>query len=316
MAEKTERLKRERATTGNVWVDSFRKVFSFDLRSLALFRIAIGSVLIADLILRFPTIREMYTWQGVLPAELAQNTYSLLSGQDVGNFVWSLHWLNDTYAFQVTMFGIAALFAGLMIVGKWTRLATIVSWILLVSLHVRNPIILTSGDYFLKLILFWSIFLPLGARWSLDARQQPGRYPNGQIASLATAGFLLQLIFMYFFTGFAKLNADWYSGDAMYYVLGLEIYVTEFGAQLVQYPGTVEGGLVGHVVCGSDFHLDLVIHSVEWSFPLPEHNCLLVVPYRDCFLHENRAVSLHLHDCLVAIVAAVILEVVRYAIGG
>ena len=32
----------------------------------------------------------------------------------------------------------------------------------------RNPIILHGGDIVLRMMLFWSLFLPLGARWSAD----------------------------------------------------------------------------------------------------------------------------------------------------
>lgn len=39
---------------------------------------------------------------------------------------------------------------------------------------MKNPIILHNGDVYLRMMLFWGIFLPLGHQWSLD-RIRSGR---------------------------------------------------------------------------------------------------------------------------------------------
>ena len=54
-------------------------------------------------------------------------------------------------------------------IGYRARLATIACWFLVMSIHNRNPMILSAGDILLRLLLFWAMFLPLGARYSVDA---------------------------------------------------------------------------------------------------------------------------------------------------
>ena len=222
------------------WQTWFRSVFQFDLRSLATFRILVGLTLISDLIFRASRFGEMYTESGIVPIELSKSAFRILCGEEVASNVWSIYWANSETAYQAALFGLAMIFAMMLTTGLFTRLATLGSWILLVSLHARNPLVLTSGDFILKMSLFWSIFLPLGARWSLDAKRLTRTFTTDSLASFATAGFMLQVIFMYFFTGLAKLNGDWFSGNAMYYVLRLDIYITEFGRGLLSHDGLLK----------------------------------------------------------------------------
>lgn len=228
----------EHRTVGDYW----RDVFAFDFRSLALFRMLLGVLLLADLALRLPVIVAMYTDQGVMTRSVLYDYYnSLSSNWEYG--VWSLHLLSGELAFQYLLFAVAAIAALALLLGWKTRIAVIVSWILLASLHARNPLILTSGDTILKLSLFWSMFMPLGRTWSIDSRThfdlktKKQACVGSQYYSLATVGYVLQLILMYFFTGVAKCNSFWFSGEAMEYVLRLDIYILPLGSWLLEYPG-------------------------------------------------------------------------------
>ena len=136
-----------------------RQVLGLDLRSLALFRMCAALVVLADLALRARDLRAHYTDDGVLP-----QAYFL-----VDKTRWSLHLLSGSAYFQAALFVLAAVFALLLLVGYRTRLATFVTWLLLLSLQSRNWMILNSGDVVLRLTLFWSLFLPLGARFSVDS---------------------------------------------------------------------------------------------------------------------------------------------------
>ncbi len=220
---------------------AFRIVFRLDLRSLALFRVALGVLIICDLLFRSGTLTEMYTDDGFFTRQVAFDYYLTNWGEGWNTIFWSVYWLGGGPGFTMALFAIAGLFAILLLVGKWTRFATFASWFLLVSLHVRNPVIITSADFQLKLMLFWSFFLPLGRVWSLDAlsAQKKGATapnPNSGLANFATAGIVIQLFILYFFTGLAKWNEGWWTGEAMYYCLGLDIYVKPFGHSLLQYP--------------------------------------------------------------------------------
>lgn len=217
----------------------WHKVFGLDFRSMALFRVFLGLTILADLVYRFPTLVAMYTDEGVMTREVIYRYYQEFVGNNWQYGIWSLHWITGEVSLQYILFGIAALAAVALTIGWKTRIATIISWILLASLHARNPLILTSGDTILKLVLFWSMFLPLGRLWSLDARSRAeatDSVAGKRYFSFASAGLILQIIVMYFFTGVAKCNEDWFSGNAMEYVLRLDIYILPLGRQMLEYP--------------------------------------------------------------------------------
>ena len=56
----------------------------------------------------------------------------------------------------------------MLIFGFKTRFATIMVWLFTISLIARNPAVITGAYVILRLALFWAIFLPLGAKWSID----------------------------------------------------------------------------------------------------------------------------------------------------
>ena len=84
-------------------IPGLREIFGIDLRTLALFRVGLGALLLVDLALRARDLTAHYTDAGILPRAALLDTLS------VGSF--SLHLLNGTVAFQAVMFIIAAVFA-------------------------------------------------------------------------------------------------------------------------------------------------------------------------------------------------------------
>lgn len=207
-----------------------------------MFRIALGSLLLADLIFRWPMLVEMCTDEGFFTRDLCWKFHQIELGEGWNWFVWSFYWISGSPIFAKSLFVASAVSAVLLLVGKWTRVATIACWALWVSLHVRNPLIVTSGDFLLKMLLFWSIFLPLGKMWSFDSLKPESKnrelhFSGMSFVSLASVGYILQLMISYLFPGIAKLNEVWFRGEAMAYVLRLDIYITEFGRSLLQHEG-------------------------------------------------------------------------------
>jgi hypothetical protein len=139
--------------------------------------------------------------------------------------------------FEGALFLLAGVVALALLVGYWTRPATVASWFLLMSLHARNPMILQGGDALLRLLLFWGIFLPLGARWSLDALRR-GRPPGDAEVSAGAAALVLQICFVYWFSAALKSDPSWRSeGTAVYYALSIDQMATPLGRSLLAYPG-------------------------------------------------------------------------------
>jgi hypothetical protein len=200
-------------------------------------------ILLADLVFRSRVLVPMYTDSGVLGREALREFVAAADGQGLyqwGTGTWSLHMAFGEPGPILALFVIAGIFAILLALGQWTRLATIASFALLVSLHNRNPFTLTSGDTMLRVVMFWAMFLPLGKIWSLDAwraRRRGAAPPEStRYASAATAGLVFQVFILYFFTGLAKWNELWWDGNAMYVVLNLSIYAREFGRELRNWP--------------------------------------------------------------------------------
>jgi len=115
------------------------EIFGFDLRSLALFRIALALVVLVDLSVRFSQVTAHYSGLGVLPL-------GSLSKVSASPFYWSIFALSDSVLVQSILFIVAIAIALLLLIGYHTRLATIATWALIVSLHHRNPLLLFAAD--------------------------------------------------------------------------------------------------------------------------------------------------------------------------
>ena len=188
-----------------------------------------GALLLVDLATRASDLTDHYTDAGVLPRPALR----ALSGR-LGPL--SLHVLSGGAAFQAALFALAAVAASLLLVGWHTRLATAASWILLASLHVRNPAILDGGDLLACLLLLWGIFVPLGARFSLDAARRGSPSPD-TVVSLGTVGLTLQILVIYWVSAIWKTRyPDWIDGSALQYVLQEADTATRFGLALVPHP--------------------------------------------------------------------------------
>lgn len=211
------------------------ELFGLDLRSLAVFRIGLALILLGDLIVRSKDLTAHYTDAGVLPR-------SLLTEELLKPWYWSVHLLSGSPIVQAILFSIAGFFALAMLVGYQTRLATIASWALLVSLHNRNPALTFAGDDALLAILFWSMFLPLGACYSIErALNTSWNKLPGRILSGATLGLTLQICYIYIFSAFFKgTSPTWSSeGSAVYYALSFDQYATGLGQLLLNLPYSI-----------------------------------------------------------------------------
>ena len=207
-----------------------RELWGIDPRSLAVFRIGLGVMLLSDLLKRSISFREHYTGEGVFPRGAAQVL-------EPDSPLFRLYLMSDAPAFQAALFVIAAALALCLIVGYRTRLVSVLSMWMLVSLVRRNPYCTHTGDVLLQAMTFWAMFLPLGSVFSLDRKQGRVPPPGGQVVSVATVSVLLQLVMFYFFAGLFKHRYDvWMRGDALWVFTNIEEYTRTFGLWLKDYP--------------------------------------------------------------------------------
>jgi hypothetical protein len=212
-------------------------LFSIDSRALATFRVAIAAILLLDLVVRSTALVAHYTDLGVLPRPARITAYEF-DGESTARFWWSLHMMNGSGWFQIGLFALAAWLAVWLLLGYRTRLATLGSWVLLVSLHSRLPTVNQGGDVLLRCLLFWSMFVPLGATLSIDRAQsiEKRNYWSRSVYSMGTVCLLLQLPLMYWFSAAAKNHTVWNQEyTAVYYALELDLYAKPAGVALRQY---------------------------------------------------------------------------------
>jgi hypothetical protein len=198
---------------------------AIDYRALAAFRIALGLLLLANLFTRARYLQTFYTDDGALPRSV------LLANFDGANQVFS--YVPDPWG-PFLLFPVAGLFALALAVGYRTRLATAASLVLLILLHLRNPLVLNSGDLLLRSFLVWGLFLPLDRRWAIDARNYDG---DGTTVGVATAAVLTQVVLVYVINATYKVDGPlWRSGEAVAHVFEADQLTYLLGDVLAEFP--------------------------------------------------------------------------------
>lgn len=208
-----------------------------DTRSLAVFRVFAGVLVIADVLLRSRNLRQFYSDDGLVPRSMAIEASA--------DYAVSVFYLSGDPRIVFGLLLVQAIVAFQLIVGYRTRVATIVTFLFVISMDHRNPFVLSYADTLFRLLLFWAIFLPLGERWSVDAVHRD-RSPRDSIASVASFFILLQMVFMYVGNGINKHESElWQTGEAAPLVLGLDNITFLFGEFTRNVPTLLTyGGLI------------------------------------------------------------------------
>ena len=205
------------------------RLAGIDTRSLALFRVSLALLVLVDLALRSRELVAFYTDAGVLPTWAAVQWLGAQS-----RFV--VHTWSGATWYQALLFALTAVAALAMLVGYRTRWATAVTWFLVASLQARNPTLANGGDNLLRIMLFWAILVPLGARWSVD-RARSARPAPTRALSVATFAIQLQLCLMYWFTAALKWHPTWFETfTATEIALSVDHLTTSLGRLLLDFP--------------------------------------------------------------------------------
>ena len=207
-----------------------KKNFSLDLRSLALFRILVSSLLITDfLFTRLPYFTLFYTDKGVLP--LADMPNSDIS---------SLNFVSSYSGYQMALFILAVLCFFILLVGYKTKWATFGAWILYISFNSRNYLIWNGGSIAMYLMLFWCLGLPLNRYFSIDSTFTKGKKRTTHVFSINSFAFICQILLIYYFAYLHKSGELWKTGQALYYILMMDEFRTPSGDILLQYQSIMQ----------------------------------------------------------------------------
>ena len=132
------------------------------------------------------------------------------------------------------------------LIGWKTRLFHWLSVLCIVSLHDRVIFLENGGDVVLNILAVWTLFLPMGARFSVDALlgslqtrreanlaevEDRGLLPREvrPALTLGVLGLLLQISVIYYFNVVHKGGHTWREGTAVHYALHQDRLVSWLG---------------------------------------------------------------------------------------
>jgi hypothetical protein len=205
-----------------------------DVRSLAAGRIAIAIALLVSLFNRLIQLPYFYTNEGLLPNHAV--LWSPVYPYELSFFLCLSHAHEALVGFGVCFTAFVAL-----LLGYKTRIAQIASFICFLSLRNRLPSLLNAGDVVLGLLAFWTLFLPVGGRYSVDAARlrlhqtsssSRAETTKSTVASLAAFALFLQVAAIYALNYLQKDGETWVTGSALHYTLHQDRLVTSFGVFL------------------------------------------------------------------------------------
>lgn len=215
--------------------------FTADLRSLAAGRIALASVLLLDLIKRWVQLGIWYTNDGLVP------NHTLLWRPPFG-FGFSFFFLASHAPEAVVGFVLCLIAYVALLLGVRIRIAQVASMVCVLSLHGRLLLFDNGGDVVLGLLAVWTVFLPTGRFFSVDAllaRSGPAQHGDAltrepavgatratKWVSLAVLALTFQLALIYFFNAVHKGGTTWRDGTAVHYALHLDKLATPFAVWL------------------------------------------------------------------------------------
>jgi hypothetical protein len=297
--------------------DGIRRIYlTADSRSLSAGRIALALVLLRDLIGRWLEIRIWYTNDGIIP------NHTLL-WRPSWDHVFSLFYLASYWYEAAFGFAICLIVYLALLVGFRTKLAQILAWICMLSLHGRTLLFDNGGDVVLGLLTTWTMFLPTGRYFSVDAvlvrrraamaaaaaaaaqelavgaalPANPARAKS--FVSLGVLAVTMQLAIIYFFNAIHKQGRSWLQdGSAVHYAINLDRLATWFAVWLRNWMSpTFARGLTWSALA-TEAMLPLLLLSPFWVRGTRRLAVVMVVG-----LHLGFAACLNLGNFVPAMIA-------------
>jgi hypothetical protein len=225
-------------------VSSIKEAYvTIDRRVLGCFRVGYGCLLLYDLLRRAPELTLLYSNDGILT-----NHFLLFAPQVPYQF--SIYTAFSTPAEVAVAFGLTGVIYLAYTLGLYTRLAQILALVCLTSLNQRNLMFEDGGMSVTIALGVWTLFLPLGDFYSIDALRREARV-RGIVArvalrqarrvpvhSLAVTAIILQIVAIYWLNVVHKTGVTWREGSAVHYVLWQNRVNTSIGNWLAYHePG-------------------------------------------------------------------------------
>jgi len=248
-----------------------RDYLTIDPRSLGAGRITLALCLLLDLLRRVPLLTLWYSNLGLLP------NHTVL-WQPAYPYTWSFFFMASRPSEVAVGFVLCAAAYTMLLFGFRTRTAQLASLLCVLSLHGRLLMLENSGDAVLGQLCLWTLFLPTGRRYSVDAlraslRAFPDRddgdlanrdrvRPDGRpFVSWAVLVLLVQLAIIYLLSAAQKTGATWRTGRAVYDVLHQDRIVTGLGLWVRGWLPPVASRVLSWAVLVTEFLLPALLLS-------------------------------------------------------
>lgn len=190
-----------------------------DTRVCAAFRIGYAGLLLINVLVWAPDLDLWFSEDGVLPyaasREVADpDTLTLFTLLPRTRFALWCAYL--AFVSHIALLGI----------GYLTRFQAVCAYVWLVSFQHRHMILFDAEDNVFRILGLCLVFVPAGARWSVDAWVRRKFRDESRVTVAPAWGLRLaqvQMTTVYVSTVCLKFtSADWRGGDALYYVARLD----------------------------------------------------------------------------------------------
>ncbi|SDD86870.1 HTTM domain-containing protein [Riemerella columbipharyngis] len=117
-------------------------------------------------------------------------------------------WIKPLGEYTYGLFALAGLFAFLVMIGKWYRLAIVGFFLTFTYIELMDKTNYLNHYYFISILSFLMIFLPMNASYSLDAEKSVS-VRKEFVPAWAVNCIKLLVGIVYLYAGLCKLNSDW-----------------------------------------------------------------------------------------------------------
>jgi predicted DCC family thiol-disulfide oxidoreductase YuxK len=210
-----------------------------DLRPLGFMRIVFGAVLFFSVADIGPVLFTFLSDEGVMPR------HALLNGLVRGDR-FSIFYSVGPNWLLATLFAGALLSLASFTAGYHTKLSNIAAYILVCGIHERDLMLFDGADNVIRVMLFWLLFMPSGARYSIDAvlARARGETVRETAPALPMRIGQLQIAWIYANTVMHKWpGTSWHDGSALHTALGLDhLFTRTLGKLVFQVPALTSFG--------------------------------------------------------------------------
>jgi hypothetical protein len=178
-----------------------------DPAALGLLRITLVTVMTASLLVHVGSVSDYFSSHATLGGEAAREAF---------HSRWSLFfWIAEPWQVRA-VFAVGVVAHLLWLVGLYTRVASVVAWVVWISMVGRQPLLYALPDQLHTAFATLLMLMPAGRGMSLDARWRGKQRP---VPVWCRRVIQLQIAVVYVSTGVLKSGQTWKDGTALYYAL-------------------------------------------------------------------------------------------------